>query len=301
MLQIIKPGTRIDFIGWRRKGFFLSGTLVGVSLFSVLILGGPPMGVDFRGGTEMQIAFEEAVEISRLRNVLVATDIAGVTVQKFGETGAHEYLVRFPEIGEEMSALTLDRLAEEFGKGKFELRREEAVGPRVGKELRNKGIYATLIALLGILIYIGWRFELRYGAGAIAALIHDLIIAYGAITICRFELSLTSLAALLTVAGYSVNDSIVVFDRIRENLRKMSRQKFEEVINASINENLSRTVITSGTTFLVVLAIFLYGGPVLRDFAFVLMVGVLVGTYSSVFIASPLLLIWRRKFGKKKK
>ena len=301
MLEIIKPGTRVNFVGWRVNGFILSGILVGVSIISALVLGGPPMGVDFRGGTEMQIAFGQPVGIERLRKDLEETGVAGISVQKFGEVQASEYLIRFPDIGEDISAGIQEQLGKKFQEEGFELRREEAVGPRVGKELRKKGVLATLIALIGILIYIGWRFELRYGAGAIMALVHDLIIAYGAITIFRYELSLTSLAALLTVAGYSVNDTIVVFDRIRENLRRMSRQRFEEVINVSINENLSRTIITSGTTFLVILAIFLYGGPVLRDFSFVLMVGIIVGTYSSIFIASPILLIWRRKFGKKKK
>ena len=301
MLEIVKPGTRIDFVGWRRKGFILSGILVGISLAASLVSGGPPMGVDFRGGTEIQVGFQNPVPIAKLRQNLDTAGIPGISVQKFGEEAAHEYLIRFPSIGDNDSQRIREILAGEFEPESFEIQREELVGPRVGKELRRKGILATVVALLGILIYIGWRFELRYGAGAIVALIHDLLIAFGALTIFRYELSLTSLAALLTLAGYSVNDTIVVFDRIRENLRRMSRSRFEDVINASINENLSRTLVTSGTTFLVVLALFLYGGPVLRDFSFVLMIGILIGTYSSVFVASPLLLIWRKKFGKKKK
>ena len=301
MLELIKPGTKFDFIGWRKKAYIISGAAVGISIIAILALGGPPQGVDFRGGTEIQVGFAQPVPIEKLRANLEKTGISGISVQRFGEKAKEEYLIGFPAIGEDASARVQDSLRNEFGEGAFELKREEAVGPRVGKELRNKGLLATIIALGGILIYVAWRFEFRYGAGAVVALLHDLIIAYGAMAIFRYELSLTSLASLLTLAGYSVNDTIVIFDWIRENLRKQSRLRFEEIINISVNETLSRSIITSGATYLTVLAIFLFGGPVLKDFSFVLLIGCVAGSYSTIFIASPILLLWKQKFGKKRK
>lgn len=301
MLELIKPGTKFDFIGWRKNAYIISGLAVGISIIAILALGGPPQGVDFRGGTEIQIGFAQPVPIEKLRANLGKTGISGISVQRFGEKAKEEYLIGFPTIGEEASARVQDSLRSEFGEGAFELKREEAVGPRVGKELRNKGLLATLIALGGILIYVAWRFEFRYGAGAVIALLHDLIIAYGAMAIFRYELSLTSLASLLTLAGFSVNDTIVIFDRIRENLRKQSRLRFEEIINISVNETLSRSIITNGATYLTVLSIFLFGGPVLKDFSFVLLIGCIAGSYSTIFIASPILLLWKQKFGKKRK
>ncbi|MCX5866116.1 MAG: protein translocase subunit SecF [Proteobacteria bacterium] len=301
MLELIKPGTKYDFIGWRKKAYVISGLAVGISIIAVLVMGGPPQGVDFRGGTEIQIAFAQPVPIEKLRANLDKTGISGISVQRFGEKNKEEYLIGFPAVGQDASARVLDSLRSEFGEKTLELKREEAVGPRVGKELRQKGLLATIIALLGILIYVAWRFEFRYGAGAVIALLHDLIIAYGFMTIFRYELSLTSLASLLTLAGYSVNDTIVIFDRMRENLRKQSRLRFDEIINLSINETLSRSIITNGATYLTILAIFFFGGPVLKDFSFVLLIGGIAGTYSTVYIASPILLLWKQKFGKKKK
>ncbi len=301
MLELIKPGTKVDFVGMRYKGFLFSGVLTGVCILSILIFGQPRMGVDFRGGTDIQVKFNQAVQIDELRDVLDKSGILGISVQRFGGVGVQEYLVRFPVAKQEDSAKIHDALTGKFGEKGFEIKREESVGPRVGKELRNKAMLATIVALLGILIYIAYRFEFRFGVGAVIATLHDLIVAYGALKLCGYELNLTSVASILTVAGYSVNDTVVVFDRIRENLRKLSRQRFEEVMNAAINETLSRTIITSGATLLTVVAIFIFGGPVLRDFSFVLMVGIVIGTYSSIFIASPILLFWKQKFGKKKK
>ncbi|MDD5225434.1 MAG: protein translocase subunit SecF [bacterium] len=301
MLELIKPGSKFDFVGWRYKGFIFSGILTGISILAVLIFGHPKMGVDFRGGTEIQVKFNQAVQIDELRDVLDKSGISGISVQRFGGLGVQEYLVRFPVAKQEDSARIHESLTGKFGEKGFEIKREESVGPRVGKELRNKAMLATIFALVGILIYIAYRFEFRFGVGTVIATIHDLIVAYGAMKICGYELNLTSVASLLTLAGYSVNDTVVVFDRIRENMRKLSRQRFEEVMNAAINETLSRTIITSGATFLTVAAIFFFGGPVLRDFSFVLLIGIVIGTYSSIFIASPVLLFWKQKFGKKKK
>jgi len=183
-------------------------------------------------------------------------------------------------------------LAATYGKDKFEVRRVEIVGPKVGKDLRQKGINAMRIAMIGILLYITWRFEFRYAIGAIIALIHDVIITVGVFSLLDKEFTLPIIAALLTIIGYSLNDTIVVFDRIRENIRKTRKQSLREIINSSINQVLSRTVLTSVTTLLVVLALFFLGGAVIHDFAFALLVGILIGTYSSVFIASPTILAW---------
>jgi len=200
-----------------------------------------------------------------------------------------------------LSAAVRESLAKQFGDQSFEIRRTEMVGPKVGKDLRSKGIKAIIFALLGILIYISWRFQFRFAVGAVAALGHDVMITVGALSLTNKEISLPVLAALLTIVGYSLNDTIVVYDRIRENSRRFRRETFEKVVNVSINETLSRTVLTSVTTLIVVVILFFFGGGVIHDFTFTLIVGIVVGTYSSIFVATPLVILWQQQLARKGK
>jgi preprotein translocase subunit SecF len=201
---------------------------------------------------------------------------------------------------EGLSAQINDALAKRFEGKTFEIRRTEMVGPKVGKDLRKKGINAIIFALIGILIYVSWRFKFRFAVGAVVALAHDVLITIGVFSLTNKEFSLPVLAALLTIVGYSLNDTIVVYDRIRENMGRMRREVFEKTVNISINETLSRTILTSGTTLIVVIVLFLMGGGVIHDFTFALLIGIIVGTYSSIFVASPLVVIWEKRFPGKK-
>ncbi|MCP4713818.1 MAG: protein translocase subunit SecF, partial [Deltaproteobacteria bacterium] len=217
------------------------------------------------------------------------------TVQPFGDVGDNEYLINIKRTVDDLEGLSGQVAADfekSFGAGTFEIRRVEMVGPKVGNDLRQKGFMAVICSLLGMMVYIWWRFEFRFGVGAIIALAHDVIITLGALTLTGRAIDLPIIAAILTVVGYSVNDTIIVCDRIRENRRRMIKKELPEVINVSINHTLSRTLITSLTTLVVVVTLFVFGGGVIHDFAFTLLVGVLIGTYSSIFIASPVLLLW---------
>jgi preprotein translocase subunit SecF len=207
----------------------------------------------------------------------------------------NEYLVRVDQLETDLDALSQrieKALRDRFGADSTEVRRTELVGPKVGAELRRKGFLAVLYSIIGILIYVAWRFEFRFGLGAVLALVHDALITIGCFSFLNKEIDLPEVAAVLTVIGYSVNDTIVVFDRIRENMRKIRKQSLVKVINSSVNETLSRTLLTSGTTLITVIALFFLGGPVIHNFAFALLVGITVGTYSSIFIASPIVLFW---------
>jgi preprotein translocase subunit SecF len=226
-----------------------------------------------------------------------------MVVQRFGDD-PNEFLIRVQESTKEkdLSAMISGSLNTVYGDGKVDIRRVEMVGPQVGKDLREKGLLSIAYAMIGILIYISWRFELRYAIGAIIALLHDVLITLGAFSITGREIDLPIIAAFLAIIGYSLNDTIIVYDRIRENFGKHKKEGFASVINSSINETLSRTILTSGTTMLVVAALFIFGGGVIHNFAFAMLVGILVGTYSSIFVASPILILWDdfRAGGKKK-
>ncbi len=239
-----------------------------------------------------------------MRIALEGLTIEGLSVQAFGEKEANEYLITMTKTTGELEGLSEDvkiALNNRFGRESLEVRRVEMVGPKVGKDLRRKGMLAVIFSLLGMLMYIWWRFELRFGVGAIICLIHDVIITLGALSLTNKAVDLPIIAALLAVVGYSVNDTIIISDRIRENLKKMSRGRLRDIVNKSINQTLSRTCITAGTTLMVVIALFSLGGEVIHDFAFTLLVGICIGTYSSIFIASPLLIVWERIFPKKKR
>jgi preprotein translocase subunit SecF len=298
-MEIIRPGTAIPFTKYRNIAVALS-TLVNLAVLVLLITKGPNMGVDFAGGTVVQLKFQQKVSIADIRRTLTPIGLGDSVIQDFGETSSNEFLVRLERTAIELGALgekIRGALAAQFGEKQVEIRRVESVGPKVGKELRERATWSVIAATVMMGVYIWFRFELRFGVGAVIALIHDVLVTIGALVLAQYEFDLTIVAALLTIVGFSVNDTVIVCDRIRENMRKSKRLGLEMVINTSINETLSRTIITTGTALLVLVALFVLGGAVIRPFAFALMVGFFSGVYSTIFIASPVILLWEK--GKK--
>ena len=303
MIRIIKPGINIDFVGRRWIAFLFSSVLILVSILSIVLKGGLNFGIDFAGGTLVQVRFTNQTTPEAIRKVLDEIGLRDSIIQQYSEKGGNEYIIRFKNTSSNNEGLS-DRIQETFqksyGQNGLEIRRVEVVGPQVEKELRYKALLAVIYGMIGILVYVTLRFEFRFALGGVLALVHDTIITIGAFSITDKEFTLPVLAAVLTVVGYSINDTIVVYDRIRENLRKMVGKKLELIINSSINETLSRTILTSGTVLFVVVALFILGGSVIHDFAFALIVGVIVGTYSSIFVASPIVILWEKFFPGKK-
>ncbi|HDL18470.1 MAG TPA: protein translocase subunit SecF [Bacteroidetes bacterium] len=303
----------IDFITNRKYGYMFSGTLLLIGFISLILRGGPNYGIDFKGGVSIRVQMAQNVTIDDVRKSLSAIGYGDAELkesrQEQGNTVKEEYIVRVPASTESSSAgdSVLTQLRADYGDSSVVVRSVESVGPKIGNELKRAAIYSILFALLIILIYISWRFELRFAVGAIIPLFHDVLITLGIFSVLNLEISLAVVAAFLTIVGYSLNDTIVVFDRIRENLRTLRREKYDVVINKSINETLSRTIITSLTTLFVVLILYFLGGSVIHNFAFALLVGVVIGTYSSIFVASPILIEWENwhqthnKIEKKKK
>jgi preprotein translocase subunit SecF len=269
-----------------------------IGLLSLLLKGGPNYGIDFAGGLLLHVRVGPSVTIEEVRQVAESAEVGSVSVQQF-ESQPGEYLLRVPTADESMSgglaAKLKDGLRAAFGQRGVEELRTEMVGPQVGKDLRRRAVLAVLFATAVMGIYIAVRFEFWFGVGAAVALFHDVLVVVGALSINNVEVDLTILAALLTVVGYSVNDTVVVSDRIRENMRKEKRTPLTKLINDSLNQTLSRTLLTGGTTFMVLIVLFLYGGGTIHGFAFTLIVGLLIGTYSSIFIASPIVEIWSPK------
>jgi len=340
-MQFIKSGINIDFVGKRKIAFIISLTMIFVSIASLLIHKGPRYGIDFAGGTLIQVKFNAPTSLKNIKSGLATIDLGKSSVQQFGDKSDNEYLIRT-----DMSVTTtkgvslkVQKALESSTGNEVNIRRVEMVGPQVGKDLREKALFAMFYALLFITIYISGRFELKwvlsavmagalmgavyllsifnvsvpylmaaalivtlslfwflelkYAMGAIVALIHDVTITVGIFSIFDIEFTLPIIAALLTIIGYSLNDTIIIFDRIRENLRKYQKETPELLINRSVNETLSRTILTSSTTLVVVVALFVLGGGIIHDFAFAMIVGVFIGTYSSIYVASPILLAWR--------
>jgi preprotein translocase subunit SecF len=258
-----------------------------------------PLGVDFRGGTEVQIKFKQTPDITGIRNAIEAAGLHDVKIQNYSDSSSNEVLISLPEQHNESSLdvgsqLVVNALhshyADPFDDAGVKV---DVVGPTVGRQLEVKAIEATLLSLAGMLVYLWFRFQLIYGVAAVVACFHDTLITVGAFALTNQEISLTVIAAILTLVGYSMNDTIVVFDRIRENLRISRRDPLPVVVNRSINQTLSRTVLTSGLTFLTVLSLYVFGGEVLKGFSFALVVGILIGTYSSIAVAAPMLLAWQ--------
>ncbi len=346
-MQFIKPDININFISKRKIAFFISLAMIIVSITSLLIHKGPRYGVDFSGGTLIQVKFSAPESLKNIKSGLASIDLGKSSVQQFGDQKDNEYLIRT-----DMSVITSQGFASKVQKAleastgnEVNIRRVEMVGPQVGKDLREKALFAMFYALLFISIYISGRFELKWGLsgvmagalmgavyllsvfnvsvpyliaaaliitlslfwflelkyamGAIVALIHDVTITVGIFSIFDKEFTLPIIAALLTIIGYSLNDTIIVFDRIRENMRKYHKNPMEFIINRSVNETLSRTILTSLTTLVVVVALFSLGGGIIHDFAFAMIIGIIIGTYSSIYVASPILLAWHGR-GKKK-
>ncbi len=342
-MQFIKPGININFIGKRKIAFVLSLAMILISIGSLLVNRGPRYGIDFAGGTLVQVKFDASVSIDQIKSGLATMELAASAVQQFGQADDHEYLIRTDATNPAMEGLSekIEKNLMEATNVPVEIRRVEMVGPQVGQDLREKALFAMFYALLLITVYISgrfelkwamsgivaaaimgsvyllslfhvsvpflmlaalivslvifWFFEFKYAMGAIVALIHDVTITVGMFSIFDKEFTLPIVAALLTIIGYSLNDTIIVFDRIRENLRKYHKEPLSTILNKSINETLSRTILTSGTTMIVVLSLFILGGGIIHDFSFALMIGVMVGTYSSIFVASPILLAWQTR------
>jgi preprotein translocase subunit SecF len=293
-MEFIKPGINFDFVGRMKIACGISIAAMVISIASVIWHGGLNYGIDFAGGTLVQLKFQKATSTEQIRSAFKPIGLQNVVIQPYGE---NEVVVRIGEVaagGKELSAMIDESLKAALGQGTFEVRRVEVVGPKVGKDLTRKAIMAIFFSWIGMLVYIAWRFEFRYAVGGILALVHDTVITIGAMSLLNKEFDLTIVAALLTIIGYSINDTIVVFDRIRETSRKNIKQPLAQVINDSINQTLSRTILMSFTVFLVLLALFFLGGAVIHDFSFALLVGVVVGTYSSIFVASAIVLAWEQ-------
>jgi preprotein translocase subunit SecF len=287
MLQIF-VNANYDFVGKRRWFYLVSGGFVVLSLVSILFRGGLNYGIDFTGGTLMQVRYDKPVTVEVVRRGLDEIKLGQAVIQQFGD--AQEYLIRLHQAGEKPDALSKqvqDALSRTAGSA-VEIRRLEFVGPQVGRDLQIQALYAVLAGMAGILIYVAFRFHFRDGVISVIAIAHDIIVTLGALSVTHREISLPVLAALLTIVGYSINDTIVVFDRIRETRAKGIRkgQNWADLVNAAMNQTLSRTVLTSFTVFLSALVLLLFGGEVLHDFSFALLVGVVTGTYSSVAAAS---------------
>ena len=362
--------TNIDFIRWRKIAFIISGVFIAISVTSLVIKGGPKLGLDFTGGIEVHLQFEKSPSIGDIRSALSKIGLGSAIIQRYGSKGENTVLVRYhlEKISEKIASRIMDyrekkgkftsleelkeiRGIEEIGyenlTGIFTLKEEEGnkinlnkadretivsviqginsqhmadkiqkavekklgkenpfkvisvnlIGPKVSKELQRSAISAILFALIAMLVYIGWRFEFRFAIGAVVALIHDIFISIGALSLGNFELTLPVIAALLTIVGYSLNDTIVIYDRIRENMKtfRKGRALLKKILNLSINQSLSRTLITSLTTLFVVVVLFIWGGEPLRAFTFTLLIGVIVGTYSSDFIATPVVYAWSKR------
>ena len=280
---------RIDFIGRRKLAYFFSAALVVASVFSFLALG-LNFGIDFRGGILIEARTDGPADLASLRRVLGSLDLGEVQLQEFGEPD--DVLIRVQrQVGDEAAQLrAIELVKEALSATVIDYRRTEFVGPKVGAELIRSATWAVILALGAILLYVWFRFEWHFGVGAIVALTHDVVTTIGLFAVTQLEFNLATVAAILTIAGYSINDTVVIYDRVRENLRKFKKRPVEDVLNLSLNGTLSRTLMTSLTTLLALLTLVILGGPIIRDFALAMIWGVLIGTYSSIYIASPVLL-----------
>ncbi|MGH1376451.1 MAG: protein translocase subunit SecF [Alphaproteobacteria bacterium] len=306
-LKLVPQDININFIGLRKLAYVVSAFIVIASL-SLTVQRGLNLGIDFTGGTVIEIRTPVEPNLEGLRGALNDLNLGSISIQEFGKTD--DLLIRLPEQetpdgwvkGDEEPnkaaiALVREALSEAFEGQKIDYRRVEFVGPQVGEELKLKGLYAILFSLLGILTYIWFRFEWQFGVAAIVALTHDALATIGLFALTQLEFNLSTVAAILMIAGYSINDTVVVFDRIRENLRKYKKKPLPELFNFSVNQTLSRTLMTSVTTLLALVALYVFGGEVIRGFVYALIFGIGIGTYSSIFVASPVLLMMNIKRG----
>jgi preprotein translocase subunit SecF len=303
-LELVPSNLNIDFVGLRMKMLVLSWIAIMAGLVSIALHGWQlNYGIDFVGGTMVHVKFAQPTPIGDIRRALDRPELRSVVVQNVGQGGV-EFQVRVQGGEGSDSAAVAEAiksgLKERFGEGTYDVLRVETVGPKVGKDLSRNATLAVLAAMVMMGIYIAFRFDFRFGVGAAVALLHDVFITLGALSIANMEFDLTTVAALLTVVGFSVNDTVIISDRIRENMKKMRREPLATIVNVSINETLSRTIITSGTAILVTAALFVLGGSVIHSFAFALLVGFVVGTYSSIYVASPIVLYLERGGAKRR-
>jgi preprotein translocase subunit SecF len=289
-----------NFIKWRWHALILSVVIIWAGVATMFLRGGIPLGIDFTGGTVVVVRFAQPVGEDAVRTALGPAG-ADAVVQRFGnDPTKNDIMIRLPLKGTDQSNLNeganrIQQALRAANLGDFTPQRTDLVGPTVGADLQRKGIWATLTALGGILIYVAFRFRFTFAVGAIVATFHDILITLVLLSWFHYELSLNVIAAILTIAGYSVNDTIVVFDRVRENQRAHRRDPLDKIVNDAVNQTLGRTIITSGTTFLAVISLFIFGGEVLRSFAFTMIVGIVTGTYSTVFIAASIAIILSRR------
>jgi len=290
--------TNINFIDFRRKGFIISLALLVVGIISVATQGGLNYGLDFTGGSFVEVHFDEDVDIGSIRSVISDVGLGDAVIQRIKEAN-YNYIIRtrLTEYeGKSMGTVLNKVLNEKFSDNGVRIEREEMVGPVISRALQAKAIWVILLGMIIILIYVSVRFTYRFGIASVIALFHDVLITIGILSIARAEFSSATIAALLTIIGYSINDSIVLSDRVKDNLKKeRGRRSFSEIINASVNQNLARTVNTSITTLFVLLALYLLGGRMIKDFALALLVGVIIGTYSSIVIVAGLVVEWERR------
>ena len=293
--------TNIDFIGKRKYAFILSAVLVSLGIFAVVQLwrGQANLGIDFAGGTSVQLKFEKPFQLDRARHALEVNGFKDSELQQFTEGNKLLIQIKKDVAGERVADKIVAIFTKEFADNKFVVDSTTEIGPKVGKSLRDDALVAILFSAIGMIVYIAWRFEFSFGVAAAIATFHDVLAILGIFYILGKEVNLLLITALLTLAGYSLSDTVVIYDRIRENLRLRPRDFLGDVMNSSINEVLSRTLVTGITVFLVLLALFFFGGEVLHDFTFALLIGLAIGTYSSIFVASPVVFEWRK--GKKVK
>ncbi len=288
LIKLVPADTNFDFTGKRIAAFSLSLAMIFLSLL-FFIVRGLNLGIDFQGGIMIDVKFEQAPDIPSLRTQLDRLDLGEVEIQEFGEPENILIRVQRQEGDEKAQQAAITAVKEALGEGP-DHRRTEFVGPKVGAELIVDAATAVCLSLLAIMIYIWFRFEWQFGIGAVVALMHDVITTIGLFAILQLEFNLSTIAAILTIAGYSINDTVVVYDRVRENLRKFRKMALPDLLNRSINQTLARTTMTSVTTLLALLALYFFGGEVIHDFVFAMIWGVFVGTYSSIFVAAPLLI-----------
>jgi preprotein translocase subunit SecF len=287
-------------VGKKERFMAISGIFIAIGIVSMIMHGGLKTGIDFSGGTEVHVRFPKEVTADHLRAAVEKAKLGEPVVQQIGIASDNEYLVRVAASSDTSKSVATEirqALDQAFGADTYKVLREDIVGPRAGRDLRMQGLYAVLLSFLGILIYVGIRFDFKFGVGAIVALVHDTLILLTLFSLLNKEISLTIIAAILTVIGYSMNDTVIVFDRVRENMRLVRTKSFAEVINLSVNETLSRTILTSTTVMLVSVVLFFLGGSVLHDFAFCLIVGVIAGTFSSIYIAAPIVIYMQKSKG----
>jgi len=292
-MELIKPGISIDFVGKMKYAVIFSAILIIIGIGSVIFHGGLNPGIDFAGGSIIQVKFSKNISADQIRTALKSTKLESSIIQQFG---VNEFLIRTTESFSDQKTLAANveqPLSAAFSKD-YEIRRVEVVGSKVGKDFTRKAIIAVILSWLAMLIYVGWRFEFRYAVGGILALVHDVIITMGAVSIMNMEFTISILASLIFIIGFSINDTIVTLDRIRENVKLNPKQKLGDLINLSINQTLSRTILTSLTVFFTVLALYIFGGAVIRDLAFPMLVGVVIGTYSSIYIACTIVLVFEK-------